>query len=354
MKKWISAALAVVMTAAMAVTAFAAEITLSLGADKNGTALSGSVLTPGEEYRFPILAAEEGGEAEQITAAQLEENKLTVTLSKGGTAVLTPTIEKGSNGGYELVVQTKAAYGVKDTDVSLKIRYLVKSSSKELASLTVDFSVGFKSMDDSTLDALGKGEDLIVDPDTPIITKAQFEKLAALNDYKAVVLAHGSWRFSVNVTGMETANLYSSEGAIREIAEKYEDQEFKFLSFPGAPDFGTKGTLTIDVSEEEEDFGGEFYLYRYLDGTLYFLKSQYDAEASELSFTPSQLGTYVITNKEIKSGTVVSGSGGTSSGSASGSLSNPDTGAHDLIGLAAALAAVSVAAAAVTARRRRK
>ena len=160
---------------------------------------------------------------------------------------------------------------------------------------------------------------------------------------------------------MDAANLYSSQAPIRALVEQYGEQELKFLSFPGAPDFGVKGALSIDVSGEEEAFGGQFYLYRYLYGRLYYLTSSYDADNGELNFTPSRLGTYVISNKELKTGAVSGGSdsgsaGGSSEGgpsNGSGSQPNPDTGANDAAGVALALAMAS-AAAAVTAYRRKK
>ena len=58
--------------------------------------------------------------------------------------------------------------------------------------------------------------------------------------------------------------------------------------------------MVIDVSETPEEFEGQYHLYRLLDDRLYYLRSDYDSEAGTLTFRPSQLGDYVITNRELE------------------------------------------------------
>ena len=345
MKKLVSAAMALCMIATMAVTAFAEDVktTLSLGADSNGVNIT-DTLNPNTEYKFPLMIAIGEEEAVNFTEEHMEDNKFSVSITKGGSAIETPKVEKDdSDDNYYVVVKTKANYSAKNTDISFKLRYLVKASSKEIANLVVESVVGFNKMSDASIDALTKDEYLVVDPANPLITAKQFEKLAKLNDYKSVTMYYGDWRFTVNVSNMSDANMYSSTEVVREILQKYENQEFKFVSFPAKPDFGVKGTVAIDVSEEIDSFEGKFFLYKYEDGKLYKLTSKFDEDSSSVTFNASKLGSYVLTNKEIKDGTVIDSSA-SGSGSSNGNVSNPDTGANDVVGVAMALAVVSLIA----------
>ena len=67
-----------------------------------------------------------------------------------------------------------------------------------------------------------------------------------------VTFTNGVWRYEVRVSGQESVNMLHNEKAIKEISSKFEDQNFKYVSFPGGPSFYFTGTMTIDVSDEME------------------------------------------------------------------------------------------------------
>ena len=227
MKKLVSAAMALCMIATMAVTAFAEDVktTLSLGADSNGVNIT-DTLNPNTEYKFPLMIAIGEEEAVNFTEEHMEDNKFSVSITKGGSAIETPKVEKDdSDDNYYVVVKTKANYSAKNTDISFKLRYLVKASSKEIANLVVESVVGFNKMSDASIDALTKGEYLVVDPANPLITAKQFEKLAKLNDYKSVTMSYGDWRFTVNVSNMSDANI--------DVYKRQEDLRYHRLFPPG-------------------------------------------------------------------------------------------------------------------------
>ena len=346
MKKILSFGLAAALAAAMSVTAFGAEISgVSFDFGAGGIDPSSQSLRPDEEYRFPVLVRYGEEEPSHLTGDEMEGKRFTVTLKEGGAAVNTPTFEE-DGGKYYLVIKTKANYTTKITDVSFQVRLSDRSSGKQLAESQVELTAGFPRMPDEVFDGLTAGENLPVDNDTPVITAKQFEKLAALNSYKAVTLTGEGWRFTVKVNDLGDRNLYSTAAPITAIVQKYEDQEFKFLSFPGSPDFGVKGEMAIDVSDVESEFDGQFYLYRYLDGKLYFLNSEYDEGEGEVTFSPSQLGSYVITNEKLTD-VQVGGSG------SSGGTQNPETGAAGVGGIAAAVALTALVSAAAASRRRK-
>ena len=136
-----------------------------------------------------------------------------------------------------------------------------------------------------------------------------------------------------------------------------------------------------------EDFGGNFHVYRYLRGVLEKIDATVDADNETVSFETKNLGRFVLTDKEIADGTVVDESfvsqpqqpsqdqptqnGGVSnegqsnqeSNQQTGSVSdsndyqsgkaNPETGAEDFVGLAAAGAVAAAAAGAVLFRKRK-
>ena len=359
MKKFVSLALAVMMIAAMAVTAFAAVDSIALDKDENGVVLGQSLLTPGATYKFPILIAKDGAENADFTEADMDGHKFEITVTKGAAAISTPKVVQ-EDGKYYLTFTTASAYGVTAVDTAVKVRYMSRNPLKELASLELSFSVGHSQVSDEAIDALSPGEALEISPSAPVLTAKQLEAFAKLNQYKAVTFAGSGWTFTGKVNNMNGLNLYTTQAPVMEIVRKYEDNQFKFLSFSGKPKFDEKGSLTIDVTDVEQQFDGQFFLYKYQDNRLYKLKFTYDEGAGTISFTPSDLGSYVITDKEITDvqlgGSGSSSSGSSSSGSSSGSQSgetNPETGAPNGFGaLSAAALGMTVLALAVSVRKK--
>lgn len=351
MKKALSLAMALAVAAAMAVTAHAAgDIKLSFHfIGPGGEDMTTQSLLPDREYRFPVLAQEEGESLAQLTEEGLEGKRFTAAVRKGSSAIQTPELET-EDGKCYLVVRTKANYATKPTDVEFQARLIDKSSGRELGRTTAGLTVGFPAMSDSTIDNMAEGDALMVDNEAPIVTAKQFDKLAKLNSYRAVTLSGDQWEYDVLVTDLSARNLYATNAAFPEIVQKYEGAEFKFLTFPGAPDFGVQGELSISVADVEDDFDGVYYLYRYLGGKLFYLNSQYDEGEGTVTFRPSQLGAYVITDRKLTD-LAVGGSGGPASGgpasAGTGGDGNPDTGDHSAAGLALALALCSAACAAV-------
>ena len=360
MKKFVSFALALMMISAMAVTAFAAVDSISFDKDENGVVLGQDLLAPGTTYKFSVLIAKDGAVNSDFSKEDMEGHKFEITVTKGGSAITTPKVED-EDGKYYLTFTTASNHAPKATEVGVKVRYMSRNPLKELASVNLEFSVGYAQLDDSALESLEKGDTLEVPPSTPVVTAKQLEAFAKLNDYKAVTFSYGDWTFTGKVNDLGDLNLHSSQTPILEIVKKYDDNQFKFLSFLGKPKFSDKGTLTIDVSDVEQDFGGKFFLYKYQDNRLYKLNFKYDEAAGTISFNPSDLGRYFITDKEITDVEVGGSGSGSSSGNSSstsgsssssgsqnsGSETNPETGAGGGLG-AAAVVTIGIAALALT------
>ena len=169
---------------------------------------------------------------------------------------------------------------------------------------------------------MAKEDEIKVNNDTPVFTKSQLDKISTLNSNKKVTFTNDNWNYNVIVSGMKDINMLHNNKAIPEILKKYENNNFEFLTFPAGTKFTTNGTMEIDVSNYTDDFGGKFFVYRYLDGKLTLINSSYNAEDEVLSFTTNTLGRFVITDKAVNDAVVVPGNG-----SNSGNPSNPSTGA---------------------------
>ncbi|MCI5802277.1 MAG: hypothetical protein MR014_08855 [Oscillospiraceae bacterium] len=358
MKKFLAFILAMTTAAAVSVTAFAepddaddnnSAPVISLGADGDTDIASGkALLTPGKEYNFPVLLTKDGA-AESISEDDLDNYRVKVTAETGKSAMDTAKFQK-VDGEYVLTLKVKAGWPTEQTKVEYRVSLQDKSSYKEASAASAKFLAGYAVLADSAFADVADGEYVEVDPSAPVITEKQFEKMDELSGGKAVTFFHNSWKYSVRVTGLESRNLLSNENAVKEIVSKFEDQEFKFVSFPGGPTFDFTGELEIDVADVSEDFDGDYYVYRYLNGKLSLLSSSYDEDEDTLTLKTNKLGRFVITNKEIKDGTVVvemnTGS------DTDGDKTNPDTGASDFTALAVALGAVSLAAFGFLARKK--
>ena len=76
--------------------------------------------------------------------------------------------------------------------------------------------------------------------------------------------------------------------------------------------------------------------------------AKWDSEQDSYVLKTTTLGSYVISDKSLKSAggsTVDDNEENSASGSVGGDASNPETGANDVVGVAAALAVVSLASA---------
>lgn len=350
MKKILSLTLALMTAAAMSVTAFAAVDSIGFEADENGMKLHQSLLSPGITYKFPVLIAKDGAVNADFTAQDMEGHRFDIKVNHGGSAISTPNVVKEEDK-YYLTFTTTGGHGAQATPVALQVRYLHNQSQQEVASTQMNFSVGHQGLSDTLLAGLIKGDVLEVPAATPVLNKQQIETLAKINDYGAVTFAYGDWTYTGKINNLSGLNLYSTQTPIPEIVQKYSNQQFKFLSFLGKPKFEERGLLTIDVADIQHAFGDQFFLYKYQDNHLYKLKFAYDQAAHTISFRPSDLGRYVITDKEITDLTL-NGAGNPSGAGSSGSNSspsggevNPPTGASEGLGL---IAVFSLAAIALT------
>lgn len=297
MKKFLCLWAAVTLLLAFAVPAWAAEAAMNITVrpEQDGIDLTGQNLFPDREYRFPILVRYEDEVPSHLREEEMEGKRFTVAIREGGGAIYTPTVET-EGGRYYLVVKTKPNYATKATQAELLLR--LRGQSGELSQYVFSFSVGSSRLSDDEVGAVKEGEPFRVDNNFPVITKKQFQRLAEANSYRPVTLDGDGWRFTVSVADLPDLNLYSTAALSQDVLQRYPEREFYFLTFPASPNFGTAGTMVLDV-ERLTEFDGQFYLYRRLDDRLYYLKTDYDEDEGTLTFHPSQLGSYILTNGQL-------------------------------------------------------
>lgn len=137
----------------------------------------------------------------------------------------------------------------------------------------------------------------------------------------------------------EKFNLTTTTEANKDIVKANPEADLSFYSFPATPAFSNNAT--VEISAEKGD-----YLYEIKDGKL--VTSNFKWKDDQYAFTGKArvLGRYVVSDVKLRN---VSSGSDASSGSSSTSTPNisnpPNTGANDVVGVAVALAAVSLVAA---------
>lgn len=148
----------------------------------------------------------------------------------------------------------------------------------------------------------------------------------------------GDIEFHVNSKSDKTLFLRYNDDEDDAIVEKFGDASLEFHYFEGNKDtFKKEGTLYIPADE------GSF-LYEVVDGKLVAVKdAKYDDAKEQFTFKTKTLGNYIVSDKELVAADA--------EGEGTDAETNPDTGANDFVGLAVALAVVSVAGIAVAKRK---
>lgn len=327
MRKTLSILLAAMLSLSVAATAFAVDpkndIVLGTDAD-SGLVLKDSLLKPGETYRFPVSVSIAGAEATPLTEKMLDDYSFKITNTGEGNSMSEFVLSK-VGGVYYISAKVKAGWPAVTTEEEYSMKLTEKSGSKNAVEITVAFETGYKAVSDDYIASLAKEDEIKVDNNTPVFTQSQLKELSSLNNNKKVTFTDDNWNYTVIVSGMKDINMLHNNNAIAEILNKYENNNFEFLTFPAGTKFATNGTMEIDVSDYADDFGGKFFVYRYLDGKLTLINSSFDADDEVLSFTTNTLGRFVITDKAVADAVVVPENGG-SDGSVN-PPSNPSTGA---------------------------
>ena len=275
---------------AMSVTAFARQAdAVNVMSDESlklsfGEETFEQLIQPGQSYTYPLYLEQEGGKLVPLTDEHLEDLRLRAETKNGRSVLSSFEVEKEGDR-YQLEVTAQAGWPTAQTEVEGTVKAVKRSNGKAVGSVQAEMTVGYPTIPDEALADVEDGGSVFVAADAPVITTKQFEQLDKAADGGKVTFTNGLWSYQVRVSGQESLNLLHNERAIKEVSSKFEDQNFKYISFPGGPAFDFTGTMTI-CPEEMEIFGGQFYVYRYLQGRLHQLDATVDLDAQTLSFRP--------------------------------------------------------------------
>ena len=139
---------------------------------------------------------------------------------------------------------------------------------------------------------------------------------------------------SVRVYEDEELFLEISEDADKDILKANADADADYIDFVewvAAPTFTSNVTLEFYGAEEDD------YIYEIKDGKLVTpSRLKWDDDAEVWTLTTRTLGAYVVSDVKLAKAVAEADSG----------VSNPDTGANDVVGIAGALAVVAMISAA--------
>jgi hypothetical protein len=271
-----------------------------------------TVLRPDETYKFDIHYAAASitnantatilASTKKLQKSDIGNGTVRVRTMKGSSAVQSSKIitvgSKTTNQTYQLEVVTRANYGTKTTDVEYILSIINSNTTNTFVESTNTFTVGFGEYSDST--DIGEDGIVTISNDNPVITKDQFTEMAKSANYRNIIFEaeDGNWIYKGKIAGMKDTNFSYNYDPDTDLLNKFPDQEFKFLTFPGGVHFPTTGEMRINVSDVSSDFK-TMYAYLYRDGRLTEIDATYDSGADELIFRTNYLGEFVITNMAI-------------------------------------------------------
>lgn len=264
----------------------------------------GQILTNGKTYEFPIIISNSKGENQELKDTHLDGYRISLRAIDGKEAISSISAEKDGSS-YNLVITPKAGWPTEETEVSYNFVIMSRRTGETIAEKAIDFTVGYKKISDEAYQNVKKGDFVKVTQNAPVITEEQFTAMDKLADGGKITFSNNNWRYEVRVSDQKSLNLVNHKNANKTVMNAFPDQEFEFFNFPAGSEFDFTGTMTFDVTDLEDDFGGNFYTYRYYKGRMSKIDATYNKEDGTITFNTKWLGNFVLTNKAIKDGTIV-------------------------------------------------
>ncbi len=152
----------------------------------------------------------------------------------------------------------------------------------------------------------------------------------------------------LNMKEDEKAFMYNDEAMIDKLEEKFSnlDADIECYNFGGSPTFKNAAMFTLQA-----DYANQYHLYEYNGGKLTAVDYDWNSTEGVYEWKTKSPVSYVISDVELVAAAAGSANGGEGSSS---TTENPDTGANDVVGLASALAVVSLVAAGAVSLKKHK
>lgn len=249
--------------------------------------------------------------------------------------------------GKKLVESVK----INDKEGQIEIKLRQDYSNVKEKNLEMTFTLkGKKNVDDVNIKivgtvgyALDKDSVIIYDNDH-VTVPSVFEKDTLYEVQKNGVKGSGIMEFttadddvevSVRVYEDDRYYLYNEVDPVTDVLKAYADTDadLDFLVFPAAPTFNA--TVTIRAYKDKDT-----YVYGIKNGKLVNVDAKWSDDDDAFIMKVRTLDGYVFSNKKLNVAAIDNDTTG---------VANPDTGANDIVGIAAALAIVALVSAAAVA-----
>lgn len=289
---------------------------------------------PGTDIRFNGNEDRWEGELKSINSENYSVSS--VKWAQGKDLVSSVTID---NDDEVLVVALKPDYkSTKEKDLEGTIKLREKGKTR-YATLSINCTVGYDVVD-LTVDTNG-------DIEVPTIDSGSIYRIKDDDKgYGTLSFSAGETDVSVRVYDGEVYYLHHNSDAIKSVltANADSDASIDFLTFEGTPSFNATATVNFyDVDEDQ-------FIYEMRNGRLTRSAAKWNDDNGSWELKTRTLGSYVISDKALKS----PAGNSTGTGTDTGSDTNPDTGANDVTGIATALALASLASAAAISLKKQK
>lgn len=330
MKKVIALALSMVM--ALSMTAMAAETMNQAGAPGDPAPGSDDRLYPGETYKFDFAGW--NGNKNDLTKDNI---KVSVDWDKGSAMVESFKLKDG-----QMVLELKENYTIDELkDLVGTVTVTGKNTIQGVIAEDEEkyFTIAAEVANEvEDIDGASKRDDAeaieVADNTIYNVTTSGWFDFGGDGERLSSVL--------VRLPEDKQVFAYWNEDAIEEVEDKYYDldADIEYVNFVAKPNLGRNAEIAI-----QGDYSDQYHLYEYVGGELEPIDADWNEDDGLFEFTASRLGSYVISDKELVAEADEPADDTDEPAADDTTTQNPDTGANDVVGVAVALAAVSLVAA---------
>ena len=311
MKKIIALALALIMALSMASVAFACEEELVSGT----CILEETHLLPGETYPLAV----DGLDGDTYTAKNW---KVSADWEVGGALVAGIAYNKDDNVWELTLNENFTITALKRLEGTLTFE--AKGVAKKAEAPDVEFPIA-ELVSNHVVEVLGEE-----DADDVLYVDADDNTIYVCVEDEAGYVGFNTGKLLSVLCDLESEEkvfAYNDEELIAALAEKFPEADIECYNFGSVRALQNEAELTLQA-----DYADQYYVYTYNKGVLEAQDYTWNSVDGVYEWTTKTLGSFVISDVELVA--------------AEEETKNPDTGANDVVGVAAALAVVSLVAGA--------
>ena len=249
------------------------------------------------------------------------------------------------SGEMKLQLTTTNSLSTKDGEIAFTVTLADRGSNSKFGD--IETKIRRLKITDGVADAVDLGDSMRIKEDGNVIDTDDME---ATEDFEFIWGDDDLARFVVDLDDNDgKKNLSYTTAPVDALIEANPEANMDFFTLKAAPRFNKIGEFTLYAD-------GDVFKYIYevdKDGQIKELNATYDEDEEGFVFNTRTLGSYVISDVELvgaatdeevpgESDTEVPGESDTTTDDG---RDNPETGANDMVNVAAAMAVVSLAAA---------